>query len=95
VEKKVELNGREQDLELRMAAQARGLNPQDNHDELTEFIELQRLLQDVEADRIIEASCLAALVRDVSQVLENLGMPPSQESPEIHVPPVTSWGRWT
>jgi hypothetical protein len=37
-------------------ARARGLNPWDNHDELTEFIELRWLLQVVKADRVIEAS---------------------------------------
>jgi hypothetical protein len=41
-----------------------------------EFIELQRLLQDAEADRIVEAERLVTLVRDVSKVLEDLGMPP-------------------
>jgi hypothetical protein len=47
-----------------------------------EFVELQRLLQDVEVDHAIEASPLAALVVDVSQVLENLGMPPTQWIPQ-------------
>jgi hypothetical protein len=41
-----------------------------------EFIELQRLLQDAEADRIVEAERLVTLVRNVSKVLEDLGMPP-------------------
>jgi hypothetical protein len=58
-EKKVKLNGREQDLNLLEAAlaeaQTRGLNPWDNHDELMEFVELWRLLQDAEANRVIEA----------------------------------------
>jgi hypothetical protein len=67
-------------LELRAAtlaeALARGLNPQDNHDELMEFVELRWLLWDVEADHAIEASHLATLVGDVSYILENLGMPP-------------------
>jgi hypothetical protein len=39
-------------------AQACGLNPQDNHDELMEFVELWRLLCDVEVDRVVEASQL-------------------------------------
>jgi hypothetical protein len=43
-EKKVELDGRERDLNLLAAAlveaQSRGLNPWDNHEELMEFIEL-------------------------------------------------------
>jgi hypothetical protein len=41
-----------------------------------EFIELQRLLQDAEADCIVEAERLVTLVRDMSKVLEDLGMPP-------------------
>jgi hypothetical protein len=57
-------------MELRMVVltevQARGLKPWDNHNELMEFIELHRLLQDVEAYCAIEASRLAALVLDVS-----------------------------
>jgi hypothetical protein len=57
-EKKVKLGGREWDLEVRKAALAEaqtwGLNPRVNHDDLIEFIELQRLLQDAEADRIVE-----------------------------------------
>jgi oligoendopeptidase F len=57
-EKKVELNGKERDLVLREAvlaeAQTRGLNPQDNLDDLMESIELWRLLQDAEADRVID-----------------------------------------
>jgi hypothetical protein len=40
-----------------------------------EFVKPQWLLRDIEADHAIEASPLAALVRDVSQALENLGMP--------------------
>jgi hypothetical protein len=57
-------------------AQSRGINPRDNCDELMEFIELRWLLQDIKVDRITEAGRLGALVREVSQVLENLGMPP-------------------
>jgi oligoendopeptidase F len=57
-EKKVELNGKERDLVLREAvlaeAQTRGLNPQDNLDDLMESIELRRLLQDAKADRVID-----------------------------------------
>jgi hypothetical protein len=41
-----------------------------------EFFKLQRLLQDDEADHVIEARRLATLVRDASNVLEDLGMPP-------------------
>jgi hypothetical protein len=69
-EKVVELDERERDLELHMAApeevQAWWLNPWDNHDELMEFVKLLWLLWDIEADCAIEASRLAALVRDVS-----------------------------
>jgi hypothetical protein len=67
-EKKVELDGRERDLELREAA-------------LTEFIELRRLLQDAEAARIIEVGRLVTLVRNVSKVLQDHGMPPIPEFP--------------
>jgi hypothetical protein len=42
---------------------------------LMEFIELRCFLRDVVADHAVKASRLAALVRDVSWVLENLGMP--------------------
>jgi hypothetical protein len=90
-EKKVELDGREQDHELREAvlveAQNRGLNPRDNRDELMELIELRKLLQDTKADRVIEASWLATLVRDVSKVLQDHGMPPI---PEISRDPCTA-----
>jgi hypothetical protein len=41
-----------------------------------EFIELWRILQDIEVDCVVEAGRLTTLVRDVTQVLENLGMPP-------------------
>jgi hypothetical protein len=79
-EKRAKLDGREQDLELSTATlakvQARGINPRDNCDELMEFIMHQQLLQDVEMDCIIEAGWLAALDREVSQVLENLCLPP-------------------
>jgi hypothetical protein len=41
-----------------------------------EFVELQRLLQDIEAECIVEVERLAAVVRNMSKVLEDLGMPP-------------------
>jgi hypothetical protein len=41
-----------------------------------EFIELRQLLWDIKGNHAIEDSWLAAQVGDVSQVLENLGMPP-------------------
>jgi UDP-N-acetylmuramoylalanine-D-glutamate ligase len=57
-EKKVKLDGREQNLSLREAAlveaRSQGLNPRDNHEELMEFVELRRLLQDFEVDRVAE-----------------------------------------
>jgi hypothetical protein len=62
-----------------------GAQPRDNHDELMEFVELKWLLQDIETCHITEAARLAALVREVSQVLENLGLPPSRDSLRIHV----------
>jgi hypothetical protein len=85
-EKKVLLDGREQDLSLHKAtlaeAQTRRLNPRDNYEELMEVIELRRLLQDAEVDHITEARWLAILARDVSKVLVDLGMPPSRVPPE-------------
>jgi hypothetical protein len=80
-EKRARLDDREWDLELRTATLARGINPWDNRDELMEFVELWRLLQDIKTDRITEVSWLAALVREVSQVLENLGLPPIPRIP--------------
>jgi hypothetical protein len=47
-----------------------------------EFIELLWLLQDIEMDRMTEAGRLVALVREVSQVLENLGLPPISGIPQ-------------
>jgi hypothetical protein len=41
-----------------------------------EFVELQRLLQDIEAECFVEVERLAAIVRNMSKVLEDLGMPP-------------------
>jgi hypothetical protein len=79
-EKKVLLDGREQDLSLHEAAlveaQTWEINPQDNREELVEFIELWSHLHDVEVDHIIEARWLVILVRDMSKVLVDLGMPP-------------------
>jgi hypothetical protein len=57
-------------------AQARGLNPWDNRDELMELIELSGLPWDVEVDCVVEVGRLVTLVRDVSKVLEDLGMSP-------------------
>jgi hypothetical protein len=41
-----------------------------------EFIELWKLLQDAEVERVTEAGRLAFLMRDVPKVLLDLGMPP-------------------
>jgi hypothetical protein len=71
-----------------------GVSPRDNHDELMEFIELRRLLHDAEVDHVVEASWLASLVRDVSKVLMDIGMPPSQRSPRICARPATSRRWW-
>jgi mannose/cellobiose epimerase-like protein (N-acyl-D-glucosamine 2-epimerase family) len=58
-EKKVELDGRERDPSLCEAmlaeAQSQRQNPQDNREELMEFVELRRLLQDAKVDRVAEA----------------------------------------
>jgi hypothetical protein len=79
-EKKVELIGREWDLGSREATlaevQSRGLNPWDNREELMEFVELRRLLTDIEVRRITKAGRLVMLVGDVSKVLVDLGMLP-------------------
>jgi hypothetical protein len=93
-EKKVELSGRGWDLNLCEAVlaepQSRGLNPRDNCEELMEFIEQQRLLQDTEVDCVAEDGWLAILMRDVSKVLVDLGMPTSRGSPGIHAQLPTS-----
>jgi hypothetical protein len=85
-EKKVELNDWDWDLELCEAVQAEaqtwGHNPWDNHDELMEFIELCRLLQDAKVGCVIKASRLVALVKHVSKVLEDLGMRPIPGIPQ-------------
>jgi alpha-D-ribose 1-methylphosphonate 5-phosphate C-P lyase len=83
--RKEELDRKEKDLELRIAAlveaQARGLNPRDNHDKRMELIELSGILRDTEVDRIVEFGQLATQVRDVSKVLEDLGMSPIPRIP--------------
>jgi hypothetical protein len=62
-------------------ARSLGLNPKENHDELMEFIELRRLLQDTKVDCVTEAGRLAILVRDVSKVLMDFGMFPTPGIP--------------
>jgi hypothetical protein len=85
-EKKVELDGREWDLSLPEVALVEvpswAPNHQDNHEELMEFIELQKLLKDAEIERVIEVGRLAILVRDVCKVLVDLDMPPIPEIPQ-------------
>jgi hypothetical protein len=75
---KEELDRRERELELHVVAlaqaQARGLHPRANRDELMELVELRGILRDVKVGQIVKASRLATLVRDVSKVLEGLGM---------------------
>jgi hypothetical protein len=72
-EKKVLLDEKEQDLELQEAAlaeaQAQGLNPWDNWEELTELVEFQKHLDEVEVARVAEAGQLVVLVDDISMVL--------------------------
>jgi hypothetical protein len=79
-EKKVQLNGREWDLDLHEAAlveeHSQGLNPRDNCEELTKFIEFQRHLKEAKVECVTEAGWLAILVRDVCKVLVDLGMSP-------------------
>jgi hypothetical protein len=57
-EKNVELNRREQDLDMRevalVEAQSRGLNPWDNHEELMEFIELRNFLKEADVECVTE-----------------------------------------
>jgi hypothetical protein len=59
-----------------------GLNPQDNHKEWMEFVELRRLLQDADVDHVTKAGRLAILVRDVSKVLVDLGVPTIPKIPQ-------------
>jgi hypothetical protein len=72
-EKNVELNRREQDLDMRevalVEAQSRGLNPRDNHEELMEFIELRNILKEADVECVTEVGRLVNLVKDVSMVL--------------------------
>jgi hypothetical protein len=80
VEKKVQLDRREQDLDMRevtlLEVQSRCFNPRDNCVELMEFVKLQRCLKEAEVEHIGEAGRLAILVRDASKVLVDLGIPP-------------------
>jgi hypothetical protein len=80
-EKKVKLDMRERDLELHEEVQTQGLDPRVNYDELMEFVELRRLLQDTEVDCVFEVEWPATLVRDVSKVLVDLGLPPITKIP--------------
>jgi hypothetical protein len=77
---KVFVDKKEWDLDLRevalMEAQARGLKPWDNCEELMDHVELRRHLEEVVVAHITEAGQLTILVRDISKVLVDLGMPP-------------------
>jgi hypothetical protein len=79
-EKMVELDGREWDLRLREAAlvevHSQGINPWDKSEELMEFIKLQKILKDVEVERVTEVRRLVILARDVFKVLVNLDLTP-------------------
>jgi hypothetical protein len=65
-----------------MEAQAQGLNPWDNEEELTELIELYKRLDEVEVVRIAEVGQLAFLVGDISKALEDLHMLPIPRIPQ-------------
>jgi hypothetical protein len=96
-EKKVKLDRRERDLSLHKAAlvevRSRRFNPWDNHEELMDFAELRRILQDAEVDHVTEVGRLAVLVRDISRFWWTLACLPSRGSPKIHTPLATSW-KW-
>jgi hypothetical protein len=62
-------------------AQPWGLNPRDNHEELTELVELRRRLKEDGVERIAETGQLAILVGDISMVLVDLACLPSEGSP--------------
>jgi hypothetical protein len=65
-----------------MEAQAQGLNPWDNEEELTELIELYKCLDEVEVVRIAEVGQLAFLVGDIPKALEDLHMLPIPRIPQ-------------
>jgi hypothetical protein len=69
VENKVELDGRERDLNLRdvalVEAQSQGLNPRDNHYELMMFVELWKLLKEAEVECVTEVGGLPILAWDI------------------------------
>jgi hypothetical protein len=50
-------------------------------EELVELVELQRHLKEIEVAHIMGAEQLAVLVRDISKVLVDLGMPPIPRNP--------------
>jgi hypothetical protein len=79
-EKKVFVDKKEWDLDLRevalMEAQAQGLNPRDNCEELMEHVELRRRLEEAVVAHITKAGQLTILVGDISKVLVDLGTPP-------------------
>jgi hypothetical protein len=85
-EKKVELDKNKRDLALWEAVltepQVWGLNPRENQEELTGFVELRRCLDRVKVAHIAEARQLAVMVGDISKVLADLGMPPFPRIPK-------------
>jgi hypothetical protein len=74
--------------------QSRGLNPQDSHEGLTEFVKLRRCLKEVEVEQVTEVRRLAILVRMRPKFWWTLACLPSRGSPEIHVRPTTYWRQW-
>jgi hypothetical protein len=71
-------------------AQSRGLNPWDHHGELIEFVKLRRCLKDAEVEPVANVVRPVILVRDVSKVLVDLGMPPISGLPWIRTRLTTS-----
>jgi hypothetical protein len=61
---------------------ARGLNPRENRDELSELVELRKCLGDAEVARVTEARQLASLVEDISNALVDHALPPIQGLPQ-------------
>jgi hypothetical protein len=84
--KKVQLDGKERDINLCEAvmaeAQSQGLNPQENHEELMDHVELQRCHEEARLEHITEAVQLAILVGDISKVLLDLGIPTIPRIPQ-------------
>jgi hypothetical protein len=75
-EKKVQLDGREWDLDLHEAtlveSQFHGLNSQDNCEGLMKLIELWRHLKEVEVDSVAEAGHLVILTADILDAVNTI-----------------------